>query len=425
MIKHRSNYTFQRRERGSVIIIVAFMLLVIIGFAGLAIDGGRSYGVKAQLSAASDAAALAGAQGLTVGANQAQRIANAQANAARFFTLNYPADFQMSTVYAPVTTVVPEGNGQWRVTVNARATTPNVFMNALGFASNEIRSISQTVRKDLDVVMVLDSSGSIGSALPTLKTAAKDGFVKNFISGAGGDRLGVVAFSSGSIIAEPIDRTVTRGFDAGRVNAAIDSLSLKWRTATSEGMRKALQELRAVPAATRSSLRVMLVFSDGAPNVFGVDIGGIRTNVLGDGIFRNPDTLDTPGQSVDVSTLPDYGTGGIPLAGRRTIYPGDSCGVNKASRNMTENVAAIARQEGIVVYSIGMGAQLNKIEVAGCGYGVDEYGAAILRRIANTDDQNPEYVANEPKGLYCHAPDANGLKSCFEEIASDILRLTM
>jgi hypothetical protein len=63
---------------------------------------------------------------------------------------------------------------------------------------------------------------------------------------------------------------------------------------------------------------------------------------------------------------------------------------------------------------------------ASCGFNTpDNLGSALLRRLANTDDQNPDFVANEPRGLYCFAPDADDLEYCFSKIANDILRLTM
>lgn len=183
---------FARHQGGGVALIIAFMMVVILGFAGLAIDGGRSYGVKAQLSAAADAGALAGAMALSEGNNQGQRIANARAAAARYFDLNYPNNFQKSTHFVPTTSVVRNANNQWQVTVNARATTPNLFMNLLGFGDNEIRTVAQTIRRDLDLMLVLDSSGSMNGQIDELQDAAKDQFVSQFISGPGGDRLGVV-----------------------------------------------------------------------------------------------------------------------------------------------------------------------------------------------------------------------------------------
>lgn len=53
-----------RRQRGVVMIVLGVMLVVLIGFAGLAIDLGRTYLVRTELQNAADAAALAGAKQL-------------------------------------------------------------------------------------------------------------------------------------------------------------------------------------------------------------------------------------------------------------------------------------------------------------------------------------------------------------------------
>lgn len=52
-------------QRGSVIVFVALVLPILIGFAALAVDLGRAFVVKNELQNAADAAALAGASGLT------------------------------------------------------------------------------------------------------------------------------------------------------------------------------------------------------------------------------------------------------------------------------------------------------------------------------------------------------------------------
>lgn len=62
---------FVKEEKGSVIIIVAFSLVVILGMAALTIDIGYVYTAKNQLQGAIDAAALAGAAGLIVNTAEA------------------------------------------------------------------------------------------------------------------------------------------------------------------------------------------------------------------------------------------------------------------------------------------------------------------------------------------------------------------
>jgi hypothetical protein len=54
----------KHKERGQALLLVAFALLVVVAFAGLAIDGGRFYVERRQTQNAADAAAMAGARAL-------------------------------------------------------------------------------------------------------------------------------------------------------------------------------------------------------------------------------------------------------------------------------------------------------------------------------------------------------------------------
>jgi hypothetical protein len=103
------------------------------------------------------------------------------------------------------------------------------------------------------------------------------------------------------------------------------------------------------------------------------------------------------------------------------------CNVNKAARNMVENVANAARgaagNSAITIYSIGLGAMLNSNEVTTCSYGSSEYGANILMRLANTANSDT-YNAAQPTGTYVYAADASQLNSAFQKIRSIILRLS-
>ena len=61
-----------RRERGQILPLVCFMLVVLLGISAFAVDVGYAYYAKRQLQAATDAAALAGAQDLPVTATAIQ-----------------------------------------------------------------------------------------------------------------------------------------------------------------------------------------------------------------------------------------------------------------------------------------------------------------------------------------------------------------
>lgn len=468
-----------RRQGGAVLILTALTLTVLIGAVGLAVDAGRAYGVKARLNAALDAAAIAAARALSEGVTDADRISRAQQTGNRFFTMNYPNDFLSSTPSAPTINAQRLSNGRWVVDVSATAVMPTTFMRVLGRTQYNVGASGQAIRRDLDAMLVMDTSGSLASpssVFPTLKSAAINSFVARFVDGVGGDRLGLVTFASGTVIDVPINKNANRGFNRSQVTSAINALSAVGATATAEGLSKAVGELNAIPAAVRSSLRVILLFSDGAPNIVNgqfrqttgsivpatgsfnlysettgsdISIGG-KVCRAADGACRTMPANQRNGPETyyganygasyrQITHLPLTGSNGVPLAsfnGQRGAlqqgggvagypYQNTRCNVNKAARNMVENIANSARGSDIRIYSIGLGDALNNLEVTFCGYNLaQDQGSMILKRAANAADSDT-HNPNQPVGLYCHAADATQLNRCFSAIASEILRLTI
>lgn len=71
--------TYLKRQRGSILVLIALSIVVLIGMTGLALDLGYMYSVRAQLQNAADAAALAGASGLNGSTFYAQTSARKRA----------------------------------------------------------------------------------------------------------------------------------------------------------------------------------------------------------------------------------------------------------------------------------------------------------------------------------------------------------
>jgi hypothetical protein len=194
------------------------------------------------------------------------------------------------------------------------------------------------------------------------------------------------------------------------------------------------------------------LFSDGAPNTirgqFVAAAGGtVSGNLYSQTAAFVPQWIYDPAVYNDAQRFSGGGTfcpitgplptgGGdpsfpVPLASYRnlrTLSGGVTaaalhCDVNRAARNMVENVANMVRNQGIYVFTLGFGDSLRSNEVEDCGYGEKEYGANILRRLANTPDSDT-YNRLQPSGVYCEAPTVAQLRPCFEQIASALLRIT-
>ncbi len=470
--KHHSS------QRGQVLILVALLLVVLIGFVGLAIDSGRTYGVKAKLNSAVDAAAIAGARALAQGASDPLREAAAIQAAKDYYVANFPTNFQGATLVAltnaDVSATHDLASGYWTINVKGSAVMPVTLMGLLGFSDVAVSAEGGAIRRDLDIILVLDSSGSIGTALPGLKAAAIN-FVNKFNAGSNGDRVGLVTFASGGVLDVPINKTGARGFNKATVTNAINALTSTGSTAAAEGMRKALNDINGVPVAARSSLRMIVFFSDGAPNDVpakfcnGAVTGGVCTasaanqptgdlysETAGPGTSRATSLYDyqrrdsSLGTYANIATLPIRGLpltdamgvaipgSEVPLASFNNIraltpvspangvlfpYTNTRCNVNKAARNMVENVADTTRSQKIKLYSIALGAAVTTAEITFCSYGASEWGANILKRLANTSDSDT-HSTTQPTGLYVWAANASELDAAFSTIASEILRLS-
>ena len=454
-----------KKQKGQVFIMAALSLVVLIGSVGLAINSGLGYMIKAKLNAAIDSAGIAAARAVTQGADQAAQTANAQQAAREFFAANYPAGYLGSTPTFNDPAIVFD-QGKVTVDVAATAVVPVSFMRVLNFNLLNVSASGQTIRRDLDMAFVVDTSGSMNPSQVQVRDNSKL-FLTKFNQTQ--DRMALIHFSYGAVVDDAI-RPVLRGFDRTSMDTHIDNFNFAGLPNSAEGFWNARDQLNRIALASRSSLRVIVFFSDGAPNIFASQFkfnpdtscrNAVTTFrlpgslILGDGASGSVDGLwqinqqDTRfsdstcrissdgGSSVLASdALPQYynahadpvtnvnldefhvADGGPRPATSAPSY----ANVNRVSRNLVEAMAAKARSEGIYVFTLGLGGQLTT------GTGPDgERGDVVLKCMANTADALPSCVAagaGQPVGIYCHAVDENGLKPCFEKLASAILRIT-
>jgi Flp pilus assembly protein TadG len=159
---------FQRDEQGAVAVLVAVAAIPLIGALGLATDTARGYIVKARLSQALDAAALAGGKNM-FGTDR-------DADIEMFFDANFPPGFMGATV-SPL--AIEDNDDKTVLSVNATATIDTTFMRVLGFDDLTVAAATEVSRQidQLDVVLSIDTSGSMGSPyskIESARDAAKD-----------------------------------------------------------------------------------------------------------------------------------------------------------------------------------------------------------------------------------------------------------
>ena len=110
-------------EKGFALIYLAITLTFLLVMTGLALDGGRAYVVRAQLSKAVDGAALGAARMLNSG--------NPVQEATSIFRANFPTGWMGTTsVTGPAVNVTTDNvNGVNIVQVSATAVLPTTFIS--------------------------------------------------------------------------------------------------------------------------------------------------------------------------------------------------------------------------------------------------------------------------------------------------------
>ena len=153
-------------RRGSVAVFTALALVPMVAGIGIGVDTARAYMIRARLSQALDAAALAGGRVMY----DAQRDADIQ----MYFTANFPQGFMGATVTAP--TITPDQGGQL-ITLSATATFPATFMKILGEDTITVKATTTASRANsgIELVLVMDNTGSMASnsKMTSMKSAAQ------------------------------------------------------------------------------------------------------------------------------------------------------------------------------------------------------------------------------------------------------------
>lgn len=381
-----------RNDRGAVLAMVAVSLAVLLGIGGLALDSGRGYLVKARLARAVDAGVLAGARSLRLGEDVARQ------RAIELALLNGAGNGVGSTSL-DVSFGLNEF-GEQTVQVVATQQIPTFLIRVLGIDSMTVRAGAESAIPPVDLVMVLDQSGSLGTAgaWDDLQTAAKS-FVDNFDDDI--DQLGLVSFQL-----RATDRFALAGGFKTAIREQIDQMSSFSYTNVGEGLRLAGQQITG-PAVRDRSAKVVVFFTDGRPTAFRGSIDGQdriisipQTGSSIAGYYDNPDQLPT-----NSSASADG------CRGWSTCFGWTETTARQHARQLGLDEASQMRAAGIFVYTIGLGNP-------NLSDPLWQPDLDYLKMIANVDG-----VANssQPRGKSYFAPSANELQAVFELVASDLL----
>lgn len=155
-MKPRLRKNILRDTGGNILILTGLGILFLVGIGGAGYDLGYQQLVRQKIQQAADAAALAAA-GMDFGTPDGTRQNTAQA----FFALNYPQNYLGIARPTPSVSIAGE-----RVTVTAAAAVPTSFVGNFGVSTIAAAGSSTTqfkrVQTVLDVILVMDNSGSMG-----------------------------------------------------------------------------------------------------------------------------------------------------------------------------------------------------------------------------------------------------------------------
>jgi hypothetical protein len=238
-------------------------MLVLIPMIGLAVDGATVFWVKARLSAAVDAAALAAGR---------DPASDPQAIAVQYVNANFPPGWLKTTfVSGPTGIADSPAIGTRRVTVTASVSVPLSFMPILGTQNSILAATAASSRRDTNIFLVLDRSSSMDITGPdganvcqTMKGSAQT-FVNYFANGR--DQLTLISFTAGA----HVDFGPSKLFQSSspNLNSYISQLACGSNTSSAMALNLAYTEMQSLKSAGLSSngaLNVIVFFTDGQPN---------------------------------------------------------------------------------------------------------------------------------------------------------------
>jgi Flp pilus assembly protein TadG len=436
------------------------LCMAFIPITGLAIDGSIAYMMRLKISAAVDAAITAGARSLNQGSTTTAQAAAASTVAQTVFNANLPAsgDWGLTNISSSVSVGENNTTHVRSVTVTASADIQPVFLGLIGFNSTHIGFTATAQRRDVNVVLILDHSGSMAGVLSSMQTDAID-FVNMFASGR--DNVGLVTFAGSSFLAyAPTTSFLTA---SPSVPSLIGQMTTyNGATNTSEAIWMAYQQLQSLNEP--GAVNVIVVFTDGLANTFTANFtpfvsssagcsglitplnGVILSDINETGVYGLADptanSLNDPSETrpapnsngcgnisdswslanyltglptADVNGNSTNGTGSISAYAPVNVNQVTPQSVTNAGLNAFDDAANRVRNDTTltpIIYTIGLGNNP--------GLPPDQ---VLLARVANVPG-SPSYNSAQPAGLSIFSPTVAQLHAAFLRVASEILRIS-
>jgi Flp pilus assembly protein TadG len=280
MDSHDGSQRGRASERGQVLVLFGFFLVVLLAFVGLGIDLGFAYITQARLSKAVDAAALAGMNNYHGAANITNALTVAQATFDANFspnTNNFSPGYVTGTP-KPSITFSNTGNAEV-LNVSATATNKTFFLKAVPpglWKTLTVSDSAQATRSPLIMTLVLDHSYSMspgcdipggagctygGTFLPDAVKSFIGDFDQNF------DEVAVVSFGSVATNEVPMTTLFSAPITTDMDDAA-NANNNYWNgyTCSEVGLTNALNIELANNNSAATPVKVVVFFTDGLAN---------------------------------------------------------------------------------------------------------------------------------------------------------------
>ncbi len=404
---------YRKAEEGTIAIIFALTMSVLVMVAGLAIDVGRVMHASSKMSSALDAAVLSAAKSLREGSltdDDVRRVAE------RFFQLNFLGSGVTYTDVGEVQVAIDRVKNSISLSVSGQV--PTVFARIAGIDQFTVPHTATAIYEssDIELALQLDVTGSMrGSRLADLKLAVND-LLDIMLPDEGTTnkvRVGLAPFSAG-VNAGPYAASVSDGrsrdgcvyerrnmADQASEAPAIGPLSLKARSDLTGSIQACPTNAQIVALSdSKSTLRSTVdAYRDGGTTaghlgtawawyLLSPDWSSVWPSASRPAPYRDGKTI----KAVVLMTDGIYNTIG-------GVNGGDSSATADRAASIALETCRAMRDQGIRVYAIGFQAPTAAL--------------ATLRECANA------------AGRFFDAVDGVQLRNAFRAIATELNNLRL
>ncbi len=176
-------------------------------------------------------------------------------------------------------------------------------------------------RKRADIMLVVDTSGSMEGEKLALVQAGLDTFLQRILPE---DRVGLITFDSEARLAAPMDALSENRM---ALQGEIANMRARGKTAVFDALELARRELESLPPTEDDRIRAIVLLSDGADNASAVTLDQVRFNFDESGISIFPVAYGSDADLAIVEAIADFS--------RTMVVQGDTGDIAQIFENLS------------------------------------------------------------------------------------------